>query len=435
MLKKDIQPRPVYLKWMYIGMMTIAFWNGGLGLPWFTKYVLQVGVLGLALLFMLVTGDFRRLKTIGQFGVLFGMPFLMMAALSMLFWALDFQQMNYMTRGCSTILYHVVSLSAMCGAVYLFGRKSIDYTLYAMCGANCCIILESIKNYGVGEFVTGLIAFIKSGGIDTNAAMKALEVHDLTFAFGLMLLFALCCERGKRRLIYAALSGLFFFLGLKRIALIGLIGVFFMGEFIRRMKPNVQRVLIIAISVGAIVICFGYVYLIQSGLFNEIVHALDIDTMGRDKLYAAFQEVYEFSPTFRGFGIGYVTRYISIMTEAKIGVFGTHNFGGMHNDIVTMYIELGFWGFAFWIWYSWNGRIVWCQKEFGMQTALLLLYETIYGFVTYATDNTVFYCYINTVFMLLPMAFALGEQEKDEEIVKNGKKEPETSKKRAVVAS
>ena len=435
MLKKDIQPRPVYLKWMYIGMMTIAFWNGGLGLPWFTKYVLQVGVLGLALLFMLVTGDFRRLKTIGQFGVLFGMPFVMMAALSMLFWALDFQQMNYMTRGCSTILYHVVSLSAMCGAVYLFGRKSIDYTLYAMCGANCCIILESIKNYGVGEFVTGLIAFIKSGGIDTNAAMKALEVHDLTFAFGLMLLFALCCERGKRRLIYAALSGLFFFLGLKRIALIGLIGVFFMGEFIRRMKPNVQRVLIIAISVGAIVICFGYVYLIQSGLFNEIVHALDIDTMGRDKLYAAFQEVYEFSPTFRGFGIGYVTRYISIMTEAKIGVFGTHNFGGMHNDIVTMYIELGFWGFAFWIWYSWNGRIVWCQKEFGMQTALLLLYETIYGFVTYATDNTVFYCYINTVFMLLPMAFALGEQEKDEEIVKNGKKEPETSKKRAVVAS
>lgn len=66
MLKKDIQPRPAYLKWVYIGMMTIAFWNGGLGLPWFTKYVLQVGVLGMALLFMLVTGDFRRLKRWGS---------------------------------------------------------------------------------------------------------------------------------------------------------------------------------------------------------------------------------------------------------------------------------------------------------------------------------------------------------------------------------
>lgn len=377
MLKKDIQPRPAYLKWAYIGMMTIAFWNGGLGLPWFTKYVLQVGVLGMALLFMLVTGDFRRLKTVGQFAVMFGLPFVMMAALSMLYWALDFQQLNYMSRGCSTILYHVISLSAMCSAVYLFGRRSIDYTLYGMCGANCCIVLGSIKENGIGAFVTGLIAFAKSGGIDTNAAIKALEVHDLTFAFGLMLLFALCCERGKKRLIYVGLSG----------------------------------------------------------LFNEIVHALEIDTMGRDRLYAAFQEVYDFSPAFRGYGIGYVTRYISIMTEAGVGVFGTHSFGGMHNDIVTMYIELGFWGFAFWIWYSWNGRIVWCQKEFGMQTALLLLYETIYGFITYATDNTVFYCYINTVFMLLPIAMAIGEQEQGEEKGKHERKEPETSKERRVVAS
>ena len=416
-------------------MMTIAFWNGGLGLPWFTKYLLQAGVLGLALLFMLVSGDFRRLKTIGQFAVMFGLPFLMMTCLSLLYWALDFQQLNYMSRGCSSILYHVVSLSAMCSAVYLFGRKSIDYTLYGMCGANVCIILESIRYNGVGEFVTGLIAFAKSGGIDTNAAIKALEVHDLTFAFGLMLLFAMCCEKGRKRLIYAALSGLFFFLGLKRIALIGLIGVFIMGEFIRRMKPNVQHVLIIIISIGAILICFGYVYLIQSGLFKEIVHALEIDTMGRDSLYAEFQDFYEFSPAFRGYGIGYVTRYISIMTEAGIGIFGKHSFGGMHNDIVTMYIELGFWGFAFWIWYSWNGRIVWCQKEFGMQTALLLLYETIYSFVTYATDNTVFYCYINTVFMLLPIALAVGEQEQEEENVKDGKNKPETSKERRVVAS
>ena len=407
MLKKDIQPRPAYLKWVYIGMMTIGFVDGGgFPLPWFTKYVLQVGVLGMAMLFMLVTGDFRRLKTVGQFAVMFGLPFLMMASLSMLYWALDFQQLNYMSRGCSTILYHVISLSAMCSAVYLFGRKSIDYTFYAMCAGNTGIVLMSIKTHGVGEFVTGLIAFAKSSGIDTNAAIKALEVHDLTFAFGLMLLFALCCERGKKRLIYAALSGLFFFLGLKRIALIGLVGVFLMGEFIRRRKPKVQSILILFISIGAIAICFGYV-----------------------------QEVYDFSPAFRGYGIGYVTRYISIMTEAGVGVFGTHNFGGMHNDIVTMYIELGFWGFAFWIWYSWNGRIVWCQKEFGMQTALLLLYETIYGFITYATDNTVFYCYINTVFMLLPIALAIGEQEQGEEKVKHERKEPETSKERRVVAS
>ena len=82
MLKKDIQPRPAYLKWAYIGMMTIGFVDGGgFPLPWFTKYVMQMGVLGLAILFLLVTGDFRRLKTVGQFAVVFGLPFLMMVSL------------------------------------------------------------------------------------------------------------------------------------------------------------------------------------------------------------------------------------------------------------------------------------------------------------------------------------------------------------------
>lgn len=76
-----------------------------------------------------------------------------------------------------------------------------------------------------------------------------------------------------------------------------------MGEFIRRRKPKVQSVLILLISIGAIVICFGYVYLIQSGLFNEIVHALEIDTMGRDRLYAAFQEVYDFPPPSEGMAL------------------------------------------------------------------------------------------------------------------------------------
>ena len=177
MLKKDIQPRLAYLKWAYIGMMTIGFVDGGgFPLPWFTKYVMQVGVLGMALLFMLVTGDFRRLKTVGQFAVMFGLPFLMMASLSMLYWALDFQQLNYMSRGCSTILYHVISLSAMCSAVYLFGRRSIDSTLYGMCGANCCIVLDQSTHQGVCDRLIGLHRGV-AGSIKENGLVRVCKVR------------------------------------------------------------------------------------------------------------------------------------------------------------------------------------------------------------------------------------------------------------------
>ena len=88
----------------------------------------------------------------------------------------------------------------------------------------------------------------------------------------------------------------------------------------------------------------------------------------------------------------------------------------MHNDLVTMYIELGFWGFSFWIWLSWQGNVVWCQKQYGTETAFLLLYCTIYAFVTYATDNTAFYCYMNTIFMLLPIGHAMKLLDRNEVI-------------------
>ena len=53
----------------------------------------------------------------------------------------------------------------LCAAVYLFGGKAIDYTFYGMCIANVCILLmDSIKPYGLGEFITGFIAFANTHG-------------------------------------------------------------------------------------------------------------------------------------------------------------------------------------------------------------------------------------------------------------------------------
>lgn len=418
-MKRSQHPRPKWLALLYIGMMGICFWNGGLGLPWFTKYAMQVGVVGIALLFLLITGDFHRLPQIGEYYAMFVIPFIMMAAWSMLIWALDFQQINYMTRGCSTILYHIISLTSVCSAVYLFGGRAIDYTMYGMCMSNICIVLTSMKTFGVGEFITGFFAFVRSGGVDTNAAIKALEVHDLTFGFGLMIIYYALYEKGWKRVTHFLLAAGFFYLGLKRIALIGMVCVLLMFLFVRRLKARGQNFVLHTVSILAILVCFLYVFIIQSGIFSWIVDTLEIDTMGRKTLYEAFQTLYSFGPGFRGYGIGWVTRYISIMTENAVGVFGTHNFGGMHNDIVTMYIELGFWGFAFWIWYSWQGKVVWCQREYNTETAFLLLYCTIYAFVTYATDNTAFYCYINTVFMLLPLAHALRLMETNEVIHSN----------------
>lgn len=423
--KRKRIPRPVWLSVIYIAMMSIGFWEGGLGLPWFTKYLIQIGVVGIAAAFLLVTGDFGRLDAIGEYYAMSVIPFVLMAVWSMLIWALDFQKLNYISRGCSTILYQVISLTFVCAAVYLFGGKAVDYTMYGMCFANAFIVLKSILTYGLREFITGFAAFAKSGGIDTEPAIKALEVHDLTFGFGLMLLYYGLYEKGWKRVIHFLLAVIFFYLGLKRIALVGLFGVGIMYFFVQKSNETGKRMVIHTIFFPAIAGCFFYVFLIRMGIFSRIVDTLAIDTMGRTGLYEAFRGLYSFGPTFRGYGIGWVTRYISIMTENKVGIFASHYFGAMHNDIVAMYIELGFWGFALWLWYSWRGKVVWCQKRYGTETALLLLYGTIYSFVTYATDNTAFYCYINTVFMLLPLAHAVRLQEANEVVQNDVKISPQ----------
>ena len=142
-LKRKPAQRPFWLPLLYIAMMGIGFWYRGMGLPWFMKYLVQAAVVGLAACFLLITGDFNRLPLIGEYHIIFLIPFVMMAAWSMLVWSLDFQQLNYMSRGCSTILYHMISLTSMCAAVYLFGGKAIDYTFYGMCIANVCILCST----------------------------------------------------------------------------------------------------------------------------------------------------------------------------------------------------------------------------------------------------------------------------------------------------
>lgn len=407
--------KPIWLIVVCILICTLGYAYGSWGLPWYLKYVSQLGIVMIAGMWMFVTGDFGRLKHIRTFFWIYGVPFAGMLMISMFFWLLDFQKINYISRGCSTILYHVISLSFVCAAVYLFGGKAIEYNLYAMILANIAIVLYSLKLYGVGEFATGLIAFVKSGGVDTNAAIKCLEVHDLTFAFGLYLFYYLLFEKGKKKWILMIPILIFNFTGYKRIAMLGIGCVFLLHWILHFFNSKIQIGCIKIFTVLGIVCCFFYVFFIHSSLFNMIVEYFEIDTMGRKELYDAFRPIYEFRPDFRGYGIGYVTRYISIMTEEGIGIFGTHGFGGLHNDIVTLYIELGFWGFGFWVWYNIRFRILWILKKYDLDTTKLLVYGTVYTYVTYATDNTVFYCYINTIFMLLPLAYAVKRKELEKE--------------------
>lgn len=401
---------------LYVGVMAVGFSFGAWGLPWFVRHAAQLFVTLMGAVFWRKDADiFHRKALVREFGRLYILPTLCALGLSMLYWAIDLRPLTYIRRGCSTVLYALISAAAVCAAVYLFGEKAIDYTLYSMCLANLGVAVYAVRRYGADTFLNDMARFIMSFGVDTGAAAKALEVHDLTFAFGLLALYYLffASRAGRKKRLAAVVS--FFLLGWKLIGALGLAAGVVMYALLRVMGEERQGKTARWLGIAAIFACETYLFAIHSGAFAAVVDAVGLDTRGRAELFAAFQESYRFSPLYRGYGLGYTTRTIELLTQAGGGIFATHNFGGLHNDLLALYIELGFWPFALWLWFCWRGRVRYVQTRFGGEAAQLLLCETAYLFVTCATDNTAFYCYVNTIFMLLPAAYAAGRAASGEE--------------------
>lgn len=65
------------------------------------------------------------------------------------------------------------------------------------------------------------ILFIKTGGIETTPAIKTLEVHDLTFAFGLYIIYYLTLETQKKKKLYLIPVLICYDWGIKRIGVMG----------------------------------------------------------------------------------------------------------------------------------------------------------------------------------------------------------------------
>lgn len=390
----------------YVCLMALGFCYGAWGVPWYVRHLTQLALVLCALLFAPKRGSAETLRRTGGLCLILARPFVLALAYSMLCWALDMRRAEYITRGVSTIFYCLLAIAAMGAAVYIFGAKAVDLTLAAMCAANISVAAYSLRLYGLDAFVQGFAQYAASFGTATSPAIKLLEVHDLTFAFGLMALYYLLFDarKGVRRWLRAGASLAFFLLGLKRIGLLGLLAACVIFGILRLVPPKRLRFAVLLLALGALAACAAYIWSISSGEFAALAARLGIDTGGRLRLWEALRGEYTLSPLFRGRGIGYVTRLISILTQGGVGVFGTHSFGGLHNDILTLYIELGFCGFALWVLDCWLGRFISADRLCGRGTALLLACETAYLFVTCATDNTAFYCYVNTIFALLPLA-------------------------------
>ena len=170
------------------------------------------------------------------------------------------------------------------------------------------------------------------------------------------------------------------------------------------MRPKSRKRFMQIIAWGFVIFSFLYVVATRTGVFDAVTETLGINTMGRNEVYDYIEKYYDISLGFIGYGFEYTTVILQQVMldnpEAKIGVVA------LHNNILTVYIELGFIGFWAWLLYTWVFQLRWMLTHWGEKVAMLFFLSEMYIFITYMTDTTLYYYYTSMSLRLMPMAYA-----------------------------
>ncbi len=132
---------------------------------------------------------------------------------------------------------------------------------------------------------------------------------------------------------------------------------------------------------------------------------LGINTMGRMAMFANLEPYYDISITYMGKGTGF-ERFVDWASGVEYQV-PLRTLMPIHNDFLRMYMNIGFAGYWIWIISFLMVRLHYWFRRAGKEAGCLFLGISIYCFVLYATDNTIYYPYTMIACAILPMSCCL----------------------------
>ena len=363
-----------------------------------------LGFVGLAVLEFFIRGDFDRVRRMAGPSGLYILYLGVLAAWSMFIWVHNFTVFTSITRGVEKILYQSIATVVAICCVYLYGQVSIDLFTIGICIANLMILFSEVPAYGVGESVVSLMTSILSLGNNTYGYAERLEIHEVTFLEGMLLLYYLFYspketkQQRKRNWILAGCTTFFILAGMKRI----LIPALFISAayiWILRKCKNADK-LVLWTGIAWVVLFWVYLIMVHYGYVSLILNKLGINMMGRDYIWGLAKQYYTFSPTFIGLGFEAVDAMVTqFYQQGLIDVAYP-----LHNDILKVFVELGFPGLCFWCAFLYIVLPVYWTKKYGMEAGILYFAILNPLSMTYLTDNTAFYFWCTMGLRMIPLA-------------------------------
>ncbi len=333
--------------------------------------------------------------------LVYSAPLLVTTTVSLLIWSINLADFDVISRGLSGSFFFFNMLScalAAAGMLYIFGEKGIWYNLIAILVSNLLMIAMIILENGIGAFLSELITLVVTFAGETGEVIVKAEIHELAFCLGAYLVYM--CFKPKKDVVFwilLALSAFCFIAAFKRIAIVAIAIAVVLGWgllLINKRSSKVAYKLVKALTILIVLILIGYVAIIKTGVFTYLQEA-GIETSGRDTIYKVVDKFYEFSPSFMGNGIGYLTYQLNTGVASGSGV------AAVHNDFLQHFIDLGFWGYIIWLASMTILRVHHFGKNGKTENAIVVFILLVYLVIVSSTDNTMNYPLLTTVLAVL----------------------------------
>ena len=369
--------------------------------------VLSAGAVGLAVVYLLWSGNFKNAKTLFHFFVMYVSIIAGIILWSIILWIIDFQTIGFILKGTSKMSFQFLDILVVISAGYMFEEKAAKYTFFGLALGNFVIIILGALMTGLGgainDLIMNIVHFGASDVIENSKFIRAIEIHDITFVMGVYVIYFLFyCHGEKHRYIYAAIALFLFMAGLKRIAFMGMLMAIVFACFAACLNPKGQVRLVTLVSLVVVVFCYFYISIIHSGAFTAFLEEHEIELMGREKIYDFISNFYTLSPSYRGKGYEFCVQLLKDMKGTKDQVV---NITAVHNDILKMYVELGFWGFLMWVIGYYVYQTHWFVTRCGEKVAVCFMTINLYMLTSYMTDNNMFYYWSSMSIRIIPLAF------------------------------
>lgn len=335
------------------------------------------------------------------------LPFVVMAILTPFLCSISYSQVDSSLQALTTTLYLIVDmLAAYClvalfkkrAAIILFCAIALSYAL-SIIFAVCELSLQEIFDY----FFNG-IALLRD----------YFEKHDVGVAVVPLIFFFACTLKGQNKatrkqycVCIVVLIAIMLMCG-KRSAYMGFaVGLAMIaGCYLCKTRSNKEK-LSVLIAFMFLVGLLMYVCLIPTGVLGSIVNALGINSMGRVEVYDWFSDQYDISPFYLGKGF----QYVHIYMESGLGSWLVNAFDYLHNSILQIYIEAGFWGFWLWIAFYLIIYPYVIKRLFGGNAFIFTMTIMVSMLTIFLTDNVLTYPLFQLVANAVILQYALCSKE------------------------